>query len=1171
MLIGKYLILCFCFSVGWLLTAAQTPRPVAAGSNLRKKMVPTKQQAIQLDSLSIVPGTVSIAGIPDSLYDIDFVNARLTWKQLPPLDSILVRYRVFRTRLNAVVNRMQYDSIMNNFIGTPYIPNYVGAGAAGDNFFNFGNINYSGSFSRGISFGNSQDAVFSSNLNLQLSGYLADSIEIVAAITDNNIPVQPDGTTQQLNEFDRIFLQFRKKTWQLSLGDIDIRQQQQSYFLNFYKRLQGVAFETTTAITDSISNKTLLSGSIAKGKFTRYILTPQEGNQGPYRLQGANNEFYFVVLANTERVYIDGVLMQRGEDRDYVINYNTAEISFTPRQMVTKDKRIVVEFEYADRNYLNSNIYVTNETDFNKKVKLRLGYFSNADAKSSPINQSLDAGQKLFLQNLGDSTTRAYYPYSTLDTFSTGAILYKKIDTVYDGGTHDSIFVYSTNPDEDLYSLSFLDVGINNGNYVPDLNGANGKVYRWVEPVGGVRQGSFEPAVFLVTPKKQQVANLGVEYNISKNTLLNTEVAMSNYDVNTFSDIDKGNDKGYAAKVDFKNILPFKRSKRGLQVTTELGYEYVDARFKPLERLRNIEFTRDWGLPLLLNELQHENIVKAGLQVSDNRNNSLRYQFTEYNRGTTFTGFRHSITHNQNIKQWVINNRFTLSNVDGTNDKGYFWRPTIEISRQFKNLKNYSIGGSYAVEHNSIRNKFSDSMATQSFSFSQTSAFLKSDQNKPNRWGINWFTRTNSYPMGTELIKADKSQNITINGDLTKDPRHQVRFTSTYRKLQILNSTLNQQQPEESLLGRAEYQINILKGLLSGNLLYEVGAGQEQKRDYSYLEVPAGQGEFTWIDYNNDGIQQLNEFEVALFQDQAKFIRIFTPTNVYVKANYNTFNYSINVNPRAVINVAKAKNLRKFISKINLQSSLQISKKEVADKIVQFNPFKSPLNDTSLITLTSNFVNTFSFNRFSAKWGVDITNARNEAKSLLTYGYERHKLDDWTLRTRWNITRMITIEMSGRTGINQLISSNPKFDNRNYKINQYSAEPRLTFTKGSNFRVGVGYKYSNKNNTQGSQESSRSNSMNTDIKYNILQSTSIMAKFTYTDISFTSLDSVPNVNSSSGYIILEGLMPGKNFLWTLDLTKRLSNNLEFSMQYEGRKPGTSRIVHIGRAAIRALL
>src|SRR5690606_11812296 len=170
-----------------------------------------------------------------------------------------VRYRTFPLALSAVSHNLKFDGVMDFFLGKRYVP---GFGSPSDRFFNFGDINYNGSFGRGISFGNAQDAVVTSNLNLQLSGYLADSIEILAAITDNNIPIQPDGTTQQLNEFDRIYLQFKKNNWQLSLGDIDLRQNN-AYFLSFYKRLQGIAFENTSTFSPGLTNHTLISGSVA--------------------------------------------------------------------------------------------------------------------------------------------------------------------------------------------------------------------------------------------------------------------------------------------------------------------------------------------------------------------------------------------------------------------------------------------------------------------------------------------------------------------------------------------------------------------------------------------------------------------------------------------------------------------------------------------------------------------------------------------------------------------------------------------------------------------------------------------------------------------------------------------------------------------------------------------
>lgn len=1133
-------------------------------------MIPVTRTPFSFDSLSVVPRSVKVLGLADSTYNIDWVNATFTWKEIPALDSVYLQYRVFPEKWNAASNHMSYDSVMNFFSGQPFVPNF--SGVEPDNrFFEFGNITYDGSLSRGISFGNSQDAVVSSSLNLQISGYLADSIEIMAAITDNNIPVQPDGTTQQLNEFDRIYLQFRKRNWQLSLGDIDIRQQK-SYFLNFYKRLQGFAFETTANGKNGLVNRTALSASVAKGKFTRNIFQGQEGNQGPYRLQGANNEFFFIVLANTERVFIDGELLQRGEDQDYVINYNTAEITFTPKRMISKDKRIQVEFEYADRNYLNANLYLSNETAFGQKAKLRVGFFNNSDARNSPINQSLDGPQKNFLRQLGDSIQLAFYPNAQLDTFAAGKILYKKVDTVYDNGNRrDSIYVYTAQPDSARYRLSFIEVGQGRGNYIPDFNGANGKVFRWVAPVAGVPQGRFEPAVFLVTPKQLQILNVGVEVSLGTRTQLVTESAVSRYDLNLFSAKDQSDNAGFATKWQLRHTQPLARSRNKAQWVTDAGLEWVGASFKPLERLRNVEFSRDWGLPLQVMAPENETIWTAGTEINDRQNNQVRYQVTRYQRGAQFTGWRNSLAQTQEWRQWKMNNVLMFTRVNSQTDQGFFFRPTLQLSKKWVRLKNYMVTASYALEQTEVRNKISDSLAAHSFSFETIQVALQSDAAKPNRWGVSYFTRSDAYPLGKDLVKADRSRNVNLYTEILKSEQHQFRFNTTYRSLDILQSGITSLKPDNSLLGRAEYLVNAGKGKLVGSVLYETGAGQEQKRDLAFLEVPAGQGAYTWNDYNGDGVQQLNEFEAALFQDQARYIRIFTPTNEFTKANYNTFNYSVSLNPRAGAEVNPKHAVTKWLSRINLQSSLQVNKKLASSGRLSFSPFGNAIRDTNLISLSSIWANTFSFNRFSTRWGVDLNFTRSLNKALLTYGFESRVLQDWTLRFRWNLNRNFLAEWVARQGNNQLISSNPKFGNRNFQIRQFVWEPRLNYTLGSNFRTGIGYKMGTRNNLLGDGEKAVSHALNAEVKYNLLQQTSLQAKLTYNDIRFRSKGAVANTSSPAAYIMLDGLLPGKNFLWTLDLSKRLSKNLELNIQYEGRKPGSGRVVHVGRASMRALL
>ena len=1129
------------------------------GSNLRNKSISTKTNPVNIDSNSIIPNTVHIKNLGKDDYAVDYVNALITWKSSTLPDSVEITYRVFPYKLNATVNRFNYDSIRYNFaLQNPFV--FKGE-AFQNKIIDFGELNYNGSFGRGISFGNNQDAVVNSSLNLQLNGFIGDSLELTAAISDNNIPIQPQGNTRDIRDFDRIFMQIKKKGWSANFGDIDIRQSQ-NYFLNFYKRLQGASFITDNQIGKNTRNSFITSGAIAKGKFTRNIITALEGNQGPYRLYGGNNELYFAILAGTERVFIDGKLLTRGEDQDYVIDYNIAEITFTVKQLITKDSRIQVEFEYSDRNFLNSMIYATDEINFKNKIKISVGAYTNSDAKNSAINQTLSTEQKQYLASIGKNVENAFYPNAQLDTFAANKILYALRDTLYNGN-QDSFYVYSTDKNAELYSLSFTNVGMGKGNYIASTANANGRVFEWIHPVNSVKQGDWEPVILLITPKKHQILTTSAQYLFTERSFVKAEFATSDYDVNTFSSKNKGDNKGMAAKVDFvgeKSIL--KSIKKDLTLNSQIGYEYVDKKFKPLETLRNVEFNRDWGLPFFTASVT-ENILNASLQVKDEKNNFVKYQFTNYNRSDKYDGIRNSIENEMTLKGWQFTNRIYLTSINSPVQRGQFIRPSIDINRSFPGIRNMKIGGGFTGENNQQMNKKYDTLMPISFGFNLWQVYLKSSEKNPNRWGITYFTRDNKIPSGKNLMTSDRSNNISGSVELLNNEHHQFSMTATYRKLNVVSKNISNLESDESILGRTLYSVNEWNGFLNGSVLYEVGAGQEQKREYTYLEVPAGQGYYTWIDYNNDGIPQQNEFEIAVFQDQKKWIRIFTPTNQYVKASYILFNYSISLNPAAIFKSTDGGKLLKFVKRFSTASSLQINKKEIAGGSFKFNPFNKNLEDTSLITHYSFLSNSLYFNRLSSVWGIDINHRLNNNKALLNYGFETNSRRDLTLKTRWNINKSIMTSVTNKYIRNEL--STPSFENRNYKINEFAAEPMVSYIYKSDFRVSLIYSYDIRKNEIGLLEKAVNNSVTAEMKYNVLSSGALNGRFSFNHINYTG-----NANSTVGYILLDGLLPGKNFLWNLELTKRIAGNIEMNLQYEGRKADKSVVVHTGRAALRAI-
>ncbi|VAX15983.1 hypothetical protein MNBD_IGNAVI01-891, partial [hydrothermal vent metagenome] len=309
----------------------------------------------KLSSVNIVQNSevIILKNFPlsKSDYHINYQNATFSLSdslEYSIFDTLYITYKSINIPIKKKYSRrsliVKYEENMNDSI--KIIKNDL-APLTSESIFGEG-INRSGSISRGFTVGNNQDLKLNSSMRLQFSGKLSDDLEIVAALTDQNTPIQPEGTTERLEELDEVFIKVKHPNAAATFGDFQMNSRV-GEFGKISRKMQGLEGELFFGNTTA---KGVLAGS--RGKFNTNQFLGADGNQGPYRLSGINNEQAIIVVAGTETVYIDGERLKRGENNDYVIDYSLAEITFTINKLITSASRVTVDFEYMDRQYERS-------------------------------------------------------------------------------------------------------------------------------------------------------------------------------------------------------------------------------------------------------------------------------------------------------------------------------------------------------------------------------------------------------------------------------------------------------------------------------------------------------------------------------------------------------------------------------------------------------------------------------------------------------------------------------------------------------------------------------------------------------------------------------------------------------------------------------------------------
>lgn len=1136
------------------------PKAQAQLSSLRKKQVVIFGDTTTLDTLSIQAGTFKVLN-KSNFNERYILVAEKAWiirkNSSKEPDTLDVEYRVFPFLFSKVYSNpnRRISTAAERGIGNPflYTPQSRDKSQA-----SFSGLNKSGSLSRGISVGNNQDLAVNSALNLQLSGKLSPEIDISAAITDENIPIQPDGNTQQLQDFDKVFIQLSDERSKLIVGDFQITRPE-SYFMNFNKRLQGGSF-TTRQEVKPFKNKAplkLKSGAsiaVARGRFARNSIQGIEGNQGPYRLKGIQNEQYIVVLSGSEKVYIDGRLLKRGQENDYIIDYNNAEISFTAKVLMTKDLRIFVEFEYTDRNYARSLVYFNQEVA-TERVQLKINYYLEQDSKNQPLQQQLSNEQKQALTQAGDSLSQALVPSADSVAFSPDAILYKQIDTTVAGVVYQNVLVYSTHPDSAHYRAIFTQVGINKGDYIQTSSAANGRVYLWVAPVNGIPQGTHVAKYQLVPPGKKQLTTLGVDVKLTEGLSFQTELAHSVNDKNTFSALDNEDDMGWAGRTALNYVRNIGKDSLPWQMASSLSLEYVNRNFSPQERFRNVEFDRDWNSGFLSLSAQNEILPRFNIAFSKQNLGQISYLLTAYQKENTFNAQQHGLNATIQKKGWNINYLGSITQNKAEILDARFYRHKSLVSKEIWKVQ---LGYKDELEQNLLQN---DSLDKSSYAFFDRQVFIQNRDTARQKFNVFYRQRSDDGVLNSRLKNYALAESFGVSTDWSKSESLQIRALTAVRNLYIRDTTLSSQAPERSLLNRLEVNVKGLKGSVVSSLFYEAGSGLESRKEFSYLEVQPGQGIYSWNDYNNNGIKELNEFELAAFPDQARYIRVFIPTTDFIKVYSNQFSQSLML--KAPSKWQKEKGIKKLIARISAQSALKIDgRSQTEDEVKAFNPFTYGIEDPDLISFNQALRNSLFFNRSQGKVGLEFNWQQNSNKALLNNGLESRSNRFANHRLRWNAGDRFTLNTEWRNG--QKTSKADFFSTRDFSIQYFEVFPAITYQPNVKFRLNLNYKYGSKKNTMAPNgENALSQSAGVDVKYSEAEKGSFTGRLNFILIKYNG-----QTNTPVAFEIMEGLSNGQNYTWGISYQRTLSNNMQININYDGRKSGTAKTVHVGGVQVR---
>ena len=728
-----------------------------------------------------------------------------------------------------------------------------------------------------------------------------------------------------------------------------------------------------------------------------------------------------------------------------------------------------------------------------------------------------------------------YAPSGTVSEYDVNKVLYQLIED-----PNGNYYEFSTDQTQTLCQVSFTYFGANSGDYRIKQTTNNGRVFEYV----GNNLGDYKAVRKLPAPQKTQVFSGNTEF-LLKDGKVGADFSLSNYDVNLFSSKDAHQNIGYAGRVfGFKTF-----SKNNWKGTPSFEFQHINSQFHILDRINDVEFSRDFNLNQEFNQITQNRLIFSFLNQWKNQS-FLNYKINYLDEKESYRGIKNDLDFGFKKGKISTKGNFSYLDTKATFQNTQYLRSGI-ITEYTTEKGSWGIGANL---ENNVKT-FNETQLLDVSSFRWKEAFVQKKIGDSARTKLlaKAYFRDNDSVRGNSLENMNHILGIVAESQIIKTEKTTLNALIHYRKFYYQNEDIAENFNQDFVVGNVMYNQQLFRNGMRLQAFYELGNGQEAQREFQYIKVTDGQGVYKWTDYNGDGIQQLDEFEIAEYADLAQYIRVYTNTVNYLPSNKNKLQLALFVNPSVVFN-SENRFLKRWNFNISLNSQNSFFKR---DRAFVLNPFEKNedqilKNQNLLVSAHFNSTEKSGWNgnyRFIANDNLINANFSNEERSqtshFLNLGYWFNK----NFRVDWE------------NSVHQIENASQLFSSRDYLLNNFETKPKATYKFTEKLQAEVSSAWRQKIRKDG-EELLKTLDLTGSLQWD-WRKTSVRGNFSFINNDFTG-----NNFTIVGNQMLDGLKPGKNQVWSVFLQQAVNSLIQLNINYEGRNSG-ERTIHIGSVQVKA--